>query len=184
MKKIITLLSVFILISLFNLKAQQNLELTDRHEVKLNLGSSVFMAFPEMSYEYILNEDMSVGTAVGFGFGENNGDRYKFKAMPFWRWFFSSNLQQPATGFFIEANGAVGSRYIDKNNLNSNSSKSETTDTMFTTGLGLAIGGKYLSKNNWTAEILAGVGRNFIYDNSYANESLYARIGISIGKRF
>ena len=183
MKKIITLLSVFILISLFNLKAQQNLELTERHEVKLNLGSSVFMAFPEMSYEYILNEDMSVGTAVGFGFGENNGDRYKFKAMPFWRWFFSSDAK-PATGFFLEANGAVSSRYIDKYNANSNSSKSKTTDTMFTTGLGLAIGGKYLSKNNWTAEILAGVGRNFIYDKSYANESLYARIGISIGKRF
>lgn len=182
MKKIITLLSVFILISLFTLKAQQNLELTQRHEVKLNLGSSVFMAFPEMSYEYILNDDMSVGTAVGFGFGKNNGDRYKVKAMPFWRWFFSSNLQQPATGFFIEANGAVGSRYIDKDNPNS--SKNKSTDTMFTTGLGLAIGGKYLSKNNWTAEILAGVGRNFIYDKSYASESLYARIGISIGKRF
>ena len=61
MKKNIAIISVFLLISLFSLNAQQDLELTHRHEVKINLGSSVFLAFPEVSYEYILSEDMTVG---------------------------------------------------------------------------------------------------------------------------
>ena len=132
MRKVSIVLFLLFLFNAVCLKAQEEFELTHRHELKLNLGSSVFMAFPEMSYEYILSEDMSVGTALGFGFGENNGDRYKFKAMPFWRWFFSSNLRPPATGFFIEANGAVGSRYVAKDNPYSN--KSKTIDTMLTTG--------------------------------------------------
>ncbi|NLA63235.1 MAG: hypothetical protein GX857_08465, partial [Bacteroidales bacterium] len=55
MTKLTIVLSVFILTSLFCLKAQEDLELTQRHELKLNLGSSVFIAFPELSYEYLLS---------------------------------------------------------------------------------------------------------------------------------
>ncbi len=181
MTKLTIVLSVFILTSLFSLKAQEDLELTHRHELKLNLGSSVFMAFPEVSYEYILSEDMTVGAAVGFGFDTENSDGYSFKATPFARWFFgdwswfrSQGMQHPATGFFLEANGAVGKQDIYDYNYSSN----------FTAGLGLAVGWKYLSKNNWTAELFTGLGRNFIYEKNHDDVSLYARVGISIGKRF
>ncbi|MFA5657231.1 MAG: hypothetical protein WDA37_10855, partial [Dysgonamonadaceae bacterium] len=67
MRKLTTVLSVFLLTSLFCLNAQEDLELRHRHELKLNLGSSVFLAFPEVSYEYLLSEDMTVGAAMGFG---------------------------------------------------------------------------------------------------------------------
>ncbi|MGV8964507.1 MAG: DUF3575 domain-containing protein [Candidatus Saccharimonadaceae bacterium] len=183
MKKITAILSIFILTSMFCLKAQDNDVLTNRHELKLNLGSSVFLAFPEVSYEYILSEDMSVGAAVGFGFDTQDSDAYSFRATPFLRWFFSRS-QQPATGFFLEANSAVGSQdsYVYKS-TSGNTSDWENKST-FTAGLGLAIGWKYLSKNNWTGELFGGLGRNFVYDKNNEDVSLYPRIGVSIGKRF
>ena len=187
MKKIIFVFSFLICLSISSLKAQQSPELMHRHELKLNLGSSVFISFSEVSYEYILSEDMSVGAAVGFGFDTNNGDDYSFKATPFARWFFSHKERQPATGFFLEANGAMGTQDIYRYSETSTGGyKLGVHDSMFTAGLGLAVGWKYLSKNNWTGELLLGAGRNFIYDKDYNDDdiSLYSRIGISIGKRF
>lgn len=187
MRKVSIVLFILFLSNAVCLKAQEDLTLTHRHELKLNLGSSVFLAFPEISYEYILSEDMSIGAAVGFGFDTDNGDGYSFKVTPFLRWFFGRNAHQPATGFFLEANGAMGTQdvyslYPTQGN-NNWESKSES---MFTAGLGLAVGWKYLSKNNWTGELFLGLGRNFVYDKVYTDDdiSLYSRIGISIGKRF
>ncbi|HKM45900.1 MAG TPA: DUF3575 domain-containing protein [Dysgonamonadaceae bacterium] len=184
MKKNIAIISVFLLISLFSLNAQQDLELTHRHEVKLNLGSSVFLAFPEVSYEYILSEDMTVGAAMGFGFDTENGDGYSFKTTPFLRWFFGRNALQPATGFFLEANGALGTQDFYRYNTTTLNDYNWVSESMFTAGLGLAVGWKYLSRNDWSGELFMGVGRNFVYDKNYDDVSLYSRIGVSIGKRF
>lgn len=189
-KTTIVLLILFLSNTIF-LQAQEDIELTHRHELKLNLGSSVFFAFPEVSYEYLLSEDMSVGGAMGFGFDTKDGDGYKFKATPFLRWFFgdwswfqSRGMKHPATGFFLEANGAVGSRDIYTYEYIDYSSVYIKEKTMVTGGMGLAFGWKYLSKNNWTGELFTGAGRNFNYDNDSNESKIYARIGISIGKRF
>ena len=193
MTKLTIVLSVFMLTSLFCLNAQEDFELKHRHELKLNLGSSVFIAFPEVSYEYLLSEDMTVGTSVGFGFDTEDSDGYRFRATPFLRWFFgdinwwglrSRGMQHPATGFFLEANGAVGSLdvysydYINYRNVYTKEK------SLFTGGMGFAFGWKYLSKNNWTAELYSGAGRNFNYDKDYFDSKIYLRLGISIGKRF
>ena len=185
MKKITAIFSFLILTSLFCLQAQDNNGLTLRNELKINLGSSVFMAFPEVSYEYILSEDMSVGASVGFGFDTENGDPYSFRATPFLRWFFadwSRASRQAATGFFLEGNGALGTQ--DQFSYSSSMYDYSKDKSVFTAGLGLAIGWKYLSKNNWTGELYGGLGRNFVYDKNYDTTSLYPRIGVSIGKRF
>ncbi len=189
MKKITTLFSLFMLTTLFCLQAQENVNMSHRHELKLNLGTSVFMAFPEFSYEYILSEDMSVGAAVGFGFDTNDGDEYSFRATPFLRWFFGDwfrTMKNPATGLFFEANAALGTQDIYEYNATpgSNSNLYVKDKSMFTSGLGLAVGWKYLSKNNWTGELFLGAGRNLIYDKNYDTTFIYPRIGISIGKRF
>ena len=193
MQKVSIVLFLFFLSNAVCLQAQEELELTHRHELKLNLGSSVFIAFPEISYEYLLSEDMTVGAAVGFGFDTEDSYGYSFKATPFLRWFFgdinwwglrSKGMQHPATGFFLEANGAVGSLdvysydYIDYSNVYTKEK------SLFTGGLGFAFGWKYLSKNNWTAELLTGAGRNFNYDKDNFDSKIYLRMGISIGKRF
>ena len=186
MRKNILILSFFILTSLFSLTAQKNLELTHRHELKLNLGSSVFLSFPEISYEYILSEDMTVGAAMGFGFDTDLGDGYSFKATPFARWFFGRKSYEPATGFFLEANGVLGKQDVDTSYATPGMDYGWTSryESKFAAGLGLAVGWKHLSKNNWTGELFLGMGRNFIYHKSHDDIPLYARIGISIGKRF
>ncbi len=176
MKKITAILSLFIISSLFCLKAQDDNELTNRHELKLNLATSVYLAFPEVSYEYILSEDMSLGAALGFSVDKGDSG-YSFLATPFFRWFFSRSMQQPGAGFFIEANAAMGTH--DVYNYNP-----PMEESMFTAGLGMAIGWKYLSKNNWVGDLFFGAGRNFIYDKKYDDVSIYPRLGISIGKRF
>lgn len=169
------------LTNLLSLNAQESLGLTHRHEVKLNLGSSLFAVFPEVSYEYILSDDISLGAAVGYGFDTKGRGDYNFKATPFARWFFSPGDRQPATGFFLEANGLMGSQDFYKYDSSMESQIKYYNN--FVAGLGLAAGWKYLSKNNWTAELFLGGGRYFIYDND-AQNPLYGRLGIYIGKRF
>lgn len=153
------------------------------HEVKINLPTTIFVSYPEVSYEYILRPDISLGASLGVGLQD---DLYpiKFGFNPYFRWFFGGNsksLDKYGSGFFIEANGALLSRNIDKYNhdtFGGYSNFSTTTENTFGAGLGIAVGWKYLSSNNWVGEICWGVGRDFV------NDDAYPRLGISIGKRF
>ena len=151
---------------------------TQLNEVKLNLGTTIFGLFPEISYERILSEDFSLGASAGISLGDDYIQ--DFAITPYARWFFggsSLNLQKYGAGFFIEANGSVFSQendYYDYSGDSFNSyNKTETG-----AGLGLAIGWKYLSKNNWVGEFYLGGGRDFV------NDSGYPRMGLTIGKRF
>jgi len=47
--------------------------------------------------------------------------------------------------------------------------------------MGVSVGGKFISKKGFSAELLLGVGRNF-NDSTY-NDGI-ARIGVSVGHRF
>lgn len=144
-----------------------------QNEVKLNLGNTIIWTYPEISYERIVSEDFSFGASLGVNI---DSDIYpvKFGLMPYARWFFggsSKSLQKYGAGFFIEANGALLSQ--DTHVEDSSNSSSE-----FGAGLGLALGWKYLSRNNWVGEIYYGAGRVFV------NDGFYPRVGITIGKRF
>ncbi|WP_298650995.1 hypothetical protein [uncultured Proteiniphilum sp.] len=142
-----------------------------QNEVKLNLLNTIFYSFSEITYERILSADFSVGGSLGVAL-EPGTYPVDFAVTPYARWFFggnAKNLQKYGAGFFIEANGAIVST-----NENSYDMKSELL-----AGLGLAIGWKYLSLNNWVGELYLGAGR--YSDSDYVG---YPRLGISIGKRF
>ena len=70
--------------------------------------------------------------------------------------------------------------------FNSNYGKIET-QTSF--ALGISVGGKFVLKEGFTAEVLAGVGRNLIKGesqedyNTFQNE-IIGRFGVSLGYRF
>lgn len=149
-----------------------------RNELKLNLPTTIFLLHPEITYERIIHEDFGVGGSLGFNPGS---DEYPidFILAPFARWYFGGNalnLQKYGAGFFVELNGAVFARE-DINTL-SYGDNFEVSKSHAAAGLGLAFGWKYLSANNWTADVYFGAGRDFI------NESAYPRMGITIGKRF
>jgi hypothetical protein len=150
-----------------------------QNELKLNLGTTIFGSFPEISYERILNSDISIGTSLGFGL-ENDLYPLNFEVIPYVRWFFgggSESLQKYGAGFFIEANAAFFSTEINDVDYDYGS---VSTDTKYSAGagLGIAMGWKYLTRNNWVGELNFGVGRDFV------NDGAYPRLGISIGKRF
>ena len=150
-----------------------------QNELKINLPISIFASYPEISYERILSPDMSVGASLGVGL-QKGYYPVNMSFIPHFRWFFGGNsksMEKAGSGFFIEANGALLSRF-DKKEVHYDGVSTSTEESTFGAGLGMAIGWKYLSRSNWVGDIFIGGGRDF------ANDSGYPRLGISIGKRF
>lgn len=183
-RNVLLILVLFVSLSMFSQKSHrtEGWKLSkdiSKNELKLNVPIAIFCSFPEISYERLLNSDISVGASAGVGFNNDNHP-LSWEFMPYFRWFFGGNsksLQKYAAGFFIEVNGALMG--VNEGTDSLFGSKNTTdTDTEFGAGLGVAIGWKYLSKNNWIGEVLYGAGRDF------SNDGVYPRIGISIGKRF
>lgn len=171
-------------LAIFTLSLSGFTQETDKlNEVKLNLPLTIFGSYPEVSYERILNPDISLGASFGIALDKERYP-YQFMFTPYFRWFFIGNKrmnEKQGAGFFIEANGAVFTRTLSEIPYPGGSETMER-ESKTGAGLGVAIGWKYLSKNNWVGEIFTGVGRNFI-KNKY-NYQGYPRIGITIGKRF
>lgn len=152
---------------------------TSKNEIKINLGTTIFGSYPEITYERVLDSDISIGAALGFSLDD---DLYpvNYAFTPYLRWFFggsSENLQKFGAGFFIEANGGILSAENNEGYYE-NDIYVSSTQTELGAGLGIAVGWKYLSKNNWVGEIYFGGGRDFVNDGGYP------RIGLTIGKRF
>lgn len=155
--------------------ATKNAGINGNNELKLNLVYTI-AGFPELNYERIIKDDMSVGVAVLVGLEKNS--EYSFGVMPNYRVYFGS---KKANGFFIEANAAVISNRDDYYSYSSSWDYRNSlykTETNF--GLGAAAGAKFLTKNGFVGEIFLGVGR--LFGNSV--DDAYPRAGITIGKRF
>ncbi len=199
MKKVTLIVAILLLGMVVLAQEQEKSFLSKKNEVKVNLPVSIFGKFPEVSYERILQEDVSLGASLGISL--DDGDTYGFKAQftPYVRWFFGGNrdsARKYAAGFFIEANTSVFSRedlkdthYYDYNERNCGNEgityggcvfpDEPEFETKIGAGLGLGIGWKFLTKNNWCGQILLGGGKDF----SNSGDG-YPHFGISIGKRF
>jgi hypothetical protein len=173
----ITLIALLISVSVFS---QQNFK---ANEVKLNLANTVFFLYPEISYERILNHDISVGASIGFGGEEFYSQNFNFT--PHFRWFFGGSretMRAAGTGFFIEANTSLYSfkneTYYPYTGESWHGRDRWESENKLSAGFGLSIGWKYLTRNCWVGELMLGGGRDFVNDGGYP------RIGISIGRRF
>jgi len=154
------------------------------NELRLNLAYTI-AGIPELNYERILKDDMSVGLAVMVGL-EDDSD-FKFGVIPNYRVYFGN---KKANGFFIEGNAAIiTSRlsYYDYSSLiytDYAPGYSPTFNPIYKNetnfGLGAAAGAKFLTKNGFIGEIYVGAGRIF----GASNIEAYPRAGITIGKRF
>ncbi|MBB2145103.1 DUF3575 domain-containing protein [Pedobacter sp. LMG 31464] len=154
------------------------------NELKLNLFYTI-AGFPEINYERILKDDMSVGVAILVGLEKDS--EYSFGIIPNFRVYFGN---KKASGFFIEGNAAVISykdNYYDYSYLAYSSYPAGTyqytspiAKTYTNFGLGAAAGGKFLTKKGFVGEIYLGVGRLF----GDSPIEAYPRGGITIGKRF
>lgn len=158
--------------------------LNGNNELKLNLVYTI-AGFPELNYERIIKDDMSVGLAVLLGIEKSA--EYSFGFIPNYRVYFGG---KKANGFFIEANAAIISNREDYYNYDFLTYTSypagyqpyvAPVDKIYTNfGLGAAAGAKFLTKNGFVGEVFLGVGRLFGSNSLDA----YSRSGITIGKRF
>jgi hypothetical protein len=174
MKKLV--LPLFLLFFVF-VNSQEKIS---RNEIKLNALYSV-AGIPEISYEYILNDESSLGASILFSIDNDNDILFAFT--PNYRYYFG---KKRAAGFFAETFGMLNITreyiyilYVPYPDAPAPQTNLNETNTDF--ALGFAIGGKFITKKEFLLEIYIGVGRN-LFNSS--NDGGVPRIGITLGKRF
>jgi hypothetical protein len=162
-----------------------------KYELKINAFNLIAFAAIDLSYERLINEDSSYGVAVFYNFSDYANDDVnfpkKFSITPYYRWFFSENKY--ARGFFVEGFGMLNTYQDYYNNYDNFGYNYAKVDTETAFALGISVGGKFVTKGGFTAEVLLGVGRNLIKDESdddydYFENDIVGRFGISLGYRF
>jgi hypothetical protein len=177
MKKMIIIIIAFVSISVYS-----QTDKTVKHEIKLNVGYALG-GIPELSYEYLLNDESAFGISLLYAFDDDND--LKFALTPYYRMYFGN---KKAAGFFAEAfgmynvsenNELIYYDYIPYPGAENNYIIPTNNESDF--ALGVAIGAKFLTKKDFIFEFYGGLGRNLLN-----NETMDAvpRLGISFGKRF
>ncbi len=174
--------------------AQKNKEiypqdLNKKHELKINVFNLVALSSVNASYERLINKDASFGFDIFYNTNNNfDDDLRKYSLTSYYRWFFSEKFA--TRGFFVEGFGMLNTQEAkeynsftdDLGNITSNSTIKERTDF----ALGIAVGGKFVTKKNFVAEVFIGLGRNLfnIKPDDFFDTNLVSRGGISLGYRF
>ena len=146
-------------------------DIQKKYELKINALTLLAAKWIDLSYESLINEESSFGVSVALNTDSTETD-LKYSLTPYYRRYFSNKF---ARGFFVEGFGMLFSAK-DTDLFGYGSQEFKTGVAM-----GISVGGKFISKRGFSAELLLGVGRNFS-DSTY-NEGI-GRIGISVGHRF
>ncbi len=181
---------LFILVLLLTFSSYAQIEINEpvekKNEVYLNAFNLIAFKWFDVSYEYLINEEASIGVSALVSLDEDSlgYDSYrKFSITPYYRHFFSKNYAQ---GFFMEAFTMINSGenydywyvYDEINDIyNEGEDENNYTDMAF----GISVGGKFVSKRGFVGEVHAGVGRNLFNDQS---PEVIGRGAISFGYRF
>lgn len=156
---------------------------SDRDELKINAFNLIAFKFVDVSYERLLDEESSLGFAilVNAGNDEDVFDYYrKFSITPYYRRYFSKSY---ASGFFVEGFGMLNSGEQDIYDFNEITQETERTGENYTDfAIGISVGGKFITKKGFIAEIYSGIGRNF-FSTDFSPE-VVGRGGVSLGFRF
>ena len=176
MKRIIV---IACLTSVIGVSAQFKKEtLIGSNEVKLNATNLIGFQYMDLTYERLLHEDSSLGMATLFYFGTSQDDftDYRtFSLTTFYRQYFSKGY---AKGFFVEGFGMFNSGFYNDEVDFFNDDEARFYDF----ALGISVGGKFVNKRGFIAEVYGGMGRNLFGDIS--SPEIVGRGGVSIGFRF
>lgn len=144
-------------------------------EIKLDIFDVLALKSLDISYEYIMNDESSIGISVLSNFEKKSASfRYSQKLVvtPYYRQHL---FQRDNVNFFGELFGAINTGDLEPDELGD-------PDSYTDFALGLGFGGKYLSENGFVVDFHAGIGRNLF--NTNLSQEVVPRIGISVGKRF
>jgi hypothetical protein len=147
-----------------------------QQEIKVDLTDALALKTLDISYEYYISDQSSVGIAALFNFeGKSSDFRYNEDRMitPFFRHYFTTEAKW---NFFGE--GFFGINMGEKEITNGGT----TTYKDYTDGaLGIGIGTKYTSPGGLVIDIHGGIGRNLFGSDS---PLIVPRIGIGVGYSF
>jgi len=172
---------------------QDNIQNAPSNEIKVNVFNLLFKA-ADVSYEYLLNENQSLGIGVlfkvqplevrepGYYFELDIDYSRNFSITPYYRYYFSKKY---AKGFFVEgfAMYATGKEFEFRYNPNTETLEEIIINKYKTFNLGISLGVKIVSRKNLAIDIYFGSGYNMTRLN-YAVVGGVTRGGISIGYRF
>jgi hypothetical protein len=166
MKKILLITSIFVCtISL----AQQ--------EVKLNIANALVLKTIDISYEYYLSKDTSVGISGLYNFEQKSADfRYNEETMvtPYLRHYFTSDR---VWNLFGEGFFGIGSGHKKSETAGESDIYKKYSDS----ALGISFGAKYISESGFLVDIYGGIGRNLF---SATSPILVPRLGVNVGWKF
>ena len=145
-------------------------DVNKKHELKINALTLLLAKWIDVSYERLIDEESSLGTAVTINTDSFETD-LNYAITPYYRRYFSGKF---ARGFFVEGFGML---FSAEDNFLFDTNNEDVTGL----AIGISVGGKFVSYKGFTAELVLGVGRNFL--ESENNEAV-GRFGISVGYRF
>lgn len=157
-----------------------NVEVSEKNEIRLNALDLIVHPALSLSYERLVNESNGYGISIFANFGDEDTTYQNFNITPYYRFYFLNRKDYGASGLFVEAFSSFSS-------VNFDDGWNETeTGNEFQFSMGVGLGKKWVNRNGFTFEILAGVGRYFIDrdTDNYSHPEAHGRIGLSIGKRF
>jgi hypothetical protein len=188
MKKKTLLVLLFVSTIIFSQEKEEKYpqDINKKHEIKINAFSLIALSSLNVSYESLINKDSSFGVDLFLNVNNDSdiGFPRQFSITPYYRWFFSEKLT--ARGFFVEAFGMLNTQedenYYDTNgNWLDNSEDLKVIDF----ALGISVGGKFITRKNFVAEVYLGIGRNLFNPNTdLIDTNIVTRGGISLGYRF
>lgn len=158
----------------------EGVEVLEKNELRLNALDLIVHPALSLSYERLVNDANGYGVSLFANFGDNDATYQNFALTPYYRFYFLNRKDFGASGLFVEA----FSSFSSVNFYDSYTSDNDKDEFQFSMGVGL--GKKWVNRNGFTFELLAGVGRYFISrdtENNYPPEA-HGRFGLSIGKRF
>jgi hypothetical protein len=163
-----------------------------KNELKLNVLSLIVLSSFDVTYERLLNKDTSFGVSLFYNFNDINDELYfprSFSLTPYYRWFFTET--RFARGFFVEGFGMLNtykdySYYDYTYDYNGNYYQDDKIVSATNFALGVSVGGKFIIKSGFVAEVYFGVGRNLFNKtiSNFSEDNLVSRGGISLGYRF
>lgn len=185
MKKLIIFTLFFITISSF---AQEVITKNKTHELKINALNILIFKSIDISYEYLINKESSVGISFLVNLNDNDTDgpyyNETFAMTPYYRHFFSKKY---AAGFFVEGFGMYNvqeSYYYDYSSSYYNENLQNTSNKTNNFALGISLGAKFVSEKGFLFEFFAGIGRNIFTSDNKNNVEIVPRLGTSLGYSF
>jgi len=149
-----------------------------QNELRLNVTNFIILNAFNVDYERLLTEESSIGVSVLFGLGNADDlDLFRnFELTPYYRQFFSKRY---ARGFFVEGFASVINR---EDSFFTGFDGEDTVQSETNVALGVSVGGKFLTRGGFVAEVFLGVG--LVDNDNFFFENVIGRGGISLGYRF